>query len=452
MKTLDKEIRHSEQDVLVATKEVETAEAEGVDSRFEGLAGSEAVERANRDRDQYLALSAKIKAGKHRPAICGLITAGALALLGGAVVMEYLAIYPISAVVVIGAIALGTTLSSRNKHRKECLNLLLSYKISDIEELSPLAESYRGARQEVDEAQSRLRQIRMNHDNRVQRRENGSAELLEFVHTFAPEVSDFFGCSAALSRTLHMGEELAVMNAKLEGDSRLVSALAEQGGQENKEVLEIATPQDSPYQITARISAVQDELRRAEYSLAECTGQQQAMGNPAELSAYAEQLSQALTRRRQEYDAITIALSALKEANARLQERFSPQLNERASFYLNQLTDGKYTALTVNRDLEGMATKHGTILPHSALSLSRGTADQLYLAVRLAVCDLCIPTEEPVPLVLDDALVAFDEERMASALEVLRSLSKNRQIVLFTCQKREGNYFKNHSDVTQISL
>ena len=85
--------------------------------------------------------------------------------------------------------------------------------------------------------------------------------------------------------------------------------------------------------------------------------------------------------------------------------------------------------------MEGTATRKGDVLPHSALYLSRGTADQLYLAVRLAVCQLCLP-EKP-PIVLDDAFVCFDDERMERALTLIRELSRQQQVILFSCQKRE---------------
>ena len=84
-----------------------------------------------------------------------------------------------------------------------------------------------------------------------------------------------------------------------------------------------------------------------------------------------------------------------------------------------------------------LAARRDGLLPRRALALSQGTADQLYLAVRLAVCDLVLPGEDPCPLVLDDALANFDDARMALALETLAELGKQRQILLFTCHSRE---------------
>lgn len=55
----------------------------------------------------------------------------------------------------------------------------------------------------------------------------------------------------------------------------------------------------------------------------------------------------------------------------------------------------------------------GDPLYRDAALLSAGTADQLYLATRLAICDLVLPADRAVPIVLDDALANFDDERCA---------------------------------------
>ena len=91
-------------------------------------------------------------------------------------------------------------------------------------------------------------------------------------------------------------------------------------------------------------------------------------------------------------------------------------------------------------------------MPRKALSLSKGTVDQLYLAVRLAVCQLCLPGEERAPLVLDDALVAFDDGRMKLALDCLVEVAGERQVLLFTCQSREGKAMEERKDVAHRYL
>ena len=64
--------------------------------------------------------------------------------------------------------------------------------------------------------------------------------------------------------------------------------------------------------------------------------------------------------------------------------------------------------------------------------MSCGTADQMYLALRLAMCRMLLP--EDSPLVLDDALVNFDDDRCDAAVEILSEEARKRQVILFTCR------------------
>ena len=77
--------------------------------------------------------------------------------------------------------------------------------------------------------------------------------------------------------------------------------------------------------------------------------------------------------------------------------------------------------------------------------LSAGAVDQLYLSARLAISQLVLPRH--TPLVLDDALTNFDDERCRTALQWLKEESKYRQIILFTCHSREGSFFEGDEEV-----
>ena len=61
----------------------------------------------------------------------------------------------------------------------------------------------------------------------------------------------------------------------------------------------------------------------------------------------------------------------------------------------------------------------------------------MYLALRLAVWETIAPH---APLILDDALIRFDQKRMERAMELLTDLAEDRQILLFSCQEREKEY------------
>ena len=136
-------------------------------------------------------------------------------------------------------------------------------------------------------------------------------------------------------------------------------------------------------------------------------------------------------------EALTLALETLAQADGELQQRLSPRLARKAMEYFSFLTDGRYDEVTLARDLTAKARLAGDDVGRDLDYLSAGAKDQLYLALRLAVCDLALPGDDPCPIVLDDALVTFDGERMARALELMRSIAERRQVLLFTCHERD---------------
>ena len=187
----------------------------------------------------------------------------------------------------------------------------------------------------------------------------------------------------------------------------------------------------------ADIKAQDDSLRR---SLHASLGRIQALGDPGELRLRLQELSERQAALQREYDAITLAMEVLALSSATLQTRFSPALGEHAASIFTNLTGGRYNKVLLDRSMMPSAQEADQLFPHEAGQLSQGTADQLYLAVRLAICEMVLPPEKAVPILLDDALVNFDDQRMAAALDYLLAFSAGRQVLLFTCQKREGDY------------
>ena len=146
------------------------------------------------------------------------------------------------------------------------------------------------------------------------------------------------------------------------------------------------------------------------------------------------------------------AMTALEQANTILQNRFSPALGARTAEIFSALTGGRYGKVLLSRDLSLSAEEAGDPMSRSILQLSQGAADQLYLAVRLAICGMVLPAEKRVPLILDDALVTFDDTRLRAALDYLLAESAQRQILLFTCQNRERDYLAGRENVNILTL
>lgn len=177
----------------------------------------------------------------------------------------------------------------------------------------------------------------------------------------------------------------------------------------------------------ALAAAVQSQLDQSR-------GRLEQFGSEVELSAKKQALTQKLDLLNERREALTLARQTLEQANAALAERFSPRLVREASDIFSELTGGRYARVQISRQMDMEAGQPDAAMRRS-LFLSGGTADELYLSVRLAVCRLLLP--EDAPIVLDDALAMFDDDRLCLALCLLQREAANRQILLFTCQSRE---------------
>ena len=177
------------------------------------------------------------------------------------------------------------------------------------------------------------------------------------------------------------------------------------------------------------------ERLRAEQ--AKLSGAVDAIGDPMAIESELRTLKKQKTEIEDQYAAIQLACDTLKDADAEIQTRFSPQLAEQAAAYMDFLTEGRYDGVALTRDFAASARRSGDLTPRSAAYLSAGAADLLYLSVRLAMCELTLTGEEPCPIILDDTLVNFDDQRARRAMELFHEIAQKRQVIFFTCHKRD---------------
>ena len=195
-----------------------------------------------------------------------------------------------------------------------------------------------------------------------------------------------------------------------------------------------------------------DSSARLRQQLTQVQGRMAAVGRPDDLERQIRQKQAQREQLQGEYDALTLALDALHSANTTLQNRFSPELGRRAAEIFFQMTGSGWSSIQLDREFHLSAGQGDDPTRRSVQLLSAGTADQLYLATRLAVCEMVLPPEQNAPLILDDALITFDDERLRKTLDYLARLGERRQILLFTCQNREAAYLSGRPGVHIISL
>ncbi len=155
-----------------------------------------------------------------------------------------------------------------------------------------------------------------------------------------------------------------------------------------------------------------------------------------ELKRMSAELTDEYTQKKELYDALELAEENMQAAVDDISRSFGPLLNEKTAEIFSNLTGGRYEKVMVDKEYAIQAKpKDGGY--HEWKYLSNGTTDQAYLSLRLAMTELITDNGERLPLMLDDVLLQYDNERAENALEYLKKYAQNAQILFFTCRNMQ---------------
>ena len=142
----------------------------------------------------------------------------------------------------------------------------------------------------------------------------------------------------------------------------------------------------------------------------------------------------------QNIEAITLAKQQIEELSEEYYMEMADELNAEVSKWISLLTKGTYDSARLDKNGKlWILAENREVSPES---LSRGTLEQIYLALRLAAGSIIIK-EEDMPIFLDEAFAMYDDVRLAETLKALAQTKK--QIFIFTCQKRESAILRQES-------
>ena len=389
---------------------------------FRGLSGQEAAKKAAQDKAAYDTLAGQ-KVSFHLPAMVGLLAAAiALAIIPG--IGLFLMPLPLIAIGILGLVYN----KKAKAHQKELDTLLAAYPGIAPDRWIAIAEAF--ANQEADHQKEKA--------------------------AYDEECKDIKAAVSALQskiEALTKGQSLAQYEWHLQSVLEKHNALADKKRDhlrkaEVAQTLEssqkVAPPPAFPDELTftapetvnllADNKTQQNSIR---HQLGQLQGQMESLGQEEILTRELGQIRDRIAQLEKYYQALETAMEFLEKARAELQKRFAPRISQKAQEFMSRLTGGRYNRLFLDGDFVLNAGTTEDVTPRPSRWRSDGTIDQLYLALRLAVSQELMPS---CPMILDDALVRFDDQRMKAALDLLQEESANRQIILFSCQVREKEY------------
>lgn len=352
------------------------------------------------------------------------ILAGVLAAAGG-VMLAFSQMIPAVICLILGAICLALGVNKQRKLKRQIAALLGKYEGILPENWEQEAQAYADAQQSYADSLTDRQQLLAELNRQLEENTQaisaitGEKSLFEYEGLCRNQLQAY-GTLQEKQRLLQQAEE--VLHA-LSG-----------AGEQVQPPLFADTLTLSAEDTEKNLAQTAAEKQLLHQRLGQCQGQMDSLGKEEALQHEKQQLENRIKLLEKYYWALNRAQETLLQATQELQRRFAPRISQRAQTLFAKLTDRRYERLSLCQDLSVEAGAEGENTLRGTLWRSDGTVDQLYLALRLAVAEELTPG---APIVLDDALVRFDDDRLTNALQILRQEAEEKQVILFTCQSRE---------------
>jgi uncharacterized protein YhaN len=189
-----------------------------------------------------------------------------------------------------------------------------------------------------------------------------------------------------------------------------------------------------------RVQTLYEERGRVQHELKSLADDRRLPERFIDLGTVEARLRDAIER----WQVVAVTGLVLDKVRKLYEAERQPEALQEASKYLKRLTDGRYTRVwtPLGENILLADDAEGRRLPVEALS--RGTREQLFLSLRLALVGSYARRGVELPLVLDDVLVNFDARRAKAAAAVLRDFAaEGHQVLVFTCHEHVWKLFKN---------
>lgn len=247
----------------------------------------------------------------------------------------------------------------------------------------------------------------------------------------------------------------------LDDHARARAALRALAGDEGLETLRRKLESNNPDRLAAAVGEAQGKVRQAQ---ADRDALHENLGGLREQIAALEsdrelaELLQARESRRtslreavEDWASHALAVALYDEAKRKYEAERQPEVLKLASRYFEHMTDGRYTRVIAPLGENRVEVERETGERLETAALSRGTSEQLYLAMRLALARVYGNEATPLPLVADDILVNFDDDRARATASLLDFYaSEGHQVLAFTCHRHLVNAFERHAPGVRV--
>lgn len=306
-----------------------------------------------------------------------------------------------------------------------------------VQELHTRLNRSRAANSQLD----RLKKQRDQQEERVREAEQHILEIRAGLDTMCEEAgcSKYEDLAEAERRSLRRRE----METGIKGLEEQLYKLSAGAPIEDFITEALAVDPDGIDSRIARLGEEIDELNQEKSGLDRTIGEEgnelrKMDGSPraAELAEETQGILAGLEKNVEQYARLRLASTVLARGIEKYREKHQGPVLKRTNELFARLTLGYFEGIRAEFDEQGnpvlMGVRPGGKELVGVEGMSDGTTDQLYLALRLASLESYLDGNEPMPFIVDDILIKFDNERAGAALQILSELSRKTQVIFFT--------------------
>ena len=282
-------------------------------------------------------------------------------------------------------------------------------------------------------------------------------KLRAALQSAEPECSDFDLAFERIEERSAEADFLRRRESELRKDSRFAAF------ENDLRVIADDPPEDAPWlpgvcvAREQRLDEFDERLSEKQHRLGQLTAllSENTAGALSDAADAVREIRDEIAASERERDRLALLDSILGRAEREYRELHQPDVLRRASEYFERITGGRYRRidlLDADKGLLGITLAGRSEPIDVGHPISRGTLDQIFLCLRLAMLDHLDEGRERLPLILDDALLRMDDQRRAAVYALLGDIAPTRQVWILTCNRALADEVENGLKVSRIDL
>ncbi len=272
------------------------------------------------------------------------------------------------------------------------------------------------------------------------------SDVMALIHkTGAKSIDDFLAKYKVLEHRNSLQQKINVKQKIIQSNVGVDEAYS--NFIETLKACELDTIKDQYLKARSRLEQIEKKREECHQKIGETRKEIQQLteeNSLLEIQTQMEMKKSELQKSAKKWAVSTLALHFLDQAKKKYEKNRQPVVIQEAQEFFSIITEGVYRSIVKPMDEEDLIIENTKAETKRLAEMSRGTKEQLYLAMRLGLIKEYERRSEPLPILMDDVFVNFDDDRRQQLAKALKKFSKKRQIIVLTCHQNTLDLYIQH--------